>query len=936
MSECNDQPALTLRDVLAMERQARAKVLAARADASDLLVSWGDEAERLASSDAAEALVATEMLVDMAQGLANARACARVRRAHAVAQAHNGSFHGALATAVTARQDAVAAGERVEAARLLLAQMHPLLLTGKPEEAIRAGTLARDELRACSEVELAARVDINLANVHKAQGRAHLALECLDAAARELTQHADLSAHIDNARGESFFLLDQFAQARTAFASALAHFSRSGGFAAAVVEGNLADVAARQGEYQEALDRFTRAREQLGDAPSGHAARMLAEEGEVFEMLGIPAVATERYAMGIAQYDHFGMGFEALRTVLARGRVLEAQGDAERGAEAFADAASRAQSLGQSTMRALALLQRASTLARAGRVHEARESIDAVDRDCLVSPLDRAMWHVHRAIVAERAGTLDAALADADAAVSCADESGVVPIQADALALRALVLRRLGRSTDAAVSARRGVGLVERLRGSLHAEQARAGLLGRRLAAYEELVTALLADGSAESATEAFCVAEQARSRTLLDRMRQAIGDRPAAGDCGADVLHLREQLEALYVRVARDAQSGTRSGLPEALRSEIVATESRLSQAEDQWSVTHASRAAVRPSLDPSLIQSSVPDDTALVSYYQARGRWMAFVTTNHGIKAIPLECDDTILSEAIGRLGFQLRRGLVFGSDVRPRAVADAMACLAHLSSVLWAPVAPHVEGIARVSVLPYGALHAVPFHALGVNGKLVVATHEVTYAPSAGVWSSLRARQCSPLGVGRTRVVGVPDPAAPCIAQEAEAVARWVGDHAPLLGSAATVERVKECLLEADAVHVACHGFFLPEAPRASGLKLADGWLTARDIAGLERTPESVVLSGCETAATAVRGGDELMGIATAFLGNTTAQLLATLWPIHDGSAAIAMTRLYALSGSGNRESAARAAQHLTLELMERTPHPAHWAPFALIGA
>jgi tetratricopeptide (TPR) repeat protein len=931
----DERPAIA--GFVALNPQARLESLRARGVPAASLCDYADACDRLMMTDVSAAVAASEALVATAAQLADPHALARTRRSRAAALAASGAFAESLSLAQVARADALRDGAKIEAARCLTVQMQPLLVTGRAPEALAAGSAARDELNALGERTLAARVEINLGNIHKALGNPTAALSALDAAASQLGSQPDLAAHVENARGESLFLLDRFVEARDAFQKALTHFTVSGGMAAAVVEGNLADLASRQGQYQEALERFAHARQLLGDAPSAHAARMLVEEGEVFEMLGIPEIASARYTTGQQLFEKLSMAYEALRALVGHGRVLESSGEPEAGAARFADAAIRAQTLGNETERSHALLQRASTLARIGRLGEARESLASVATASLVAPFDRTMAHFHTAVVAERSGALASALSEVDSALEHAAVAGIPPMQADALALRATLLRRSRRPRDAAHDARRAVTIIERMRGSLQAERTRAGLLGRRMLAYEELVASLLDDGSPEATAEAFSVAEQAKSRALLDRMRQALGDAttPISGRRGEELSALIARLDALYSRAATDAKKGTRHGLPEAIRAEIASVDEQIGaiEAEAAGSATGAAR-LVAPVADGRRPQ--LPTGTAMLAYYRTNGQWMAFVTTRDSTTAVRLGCDDATLCDAIGRLGFQLRRGLRESCALRPKLISDATTALARVADLVWTPLAPHIAGIERVIVVPHGPLHTLPFHALITNGRFVAHAHTISYAPSANVWANLVARSSAQSAPMNTRVVGVPDPAAPAIEGEALRVAEFVGDHTPLIGEQATVARVKQLLVEADRIHLACHGFFLPEAPRASGLKLADGWLTARDIAALPRTPSVVVLSGCETAATAIRGGDELLGLSGAFLGNSTNQLLATLWPVQDGHAAEAMACFYGLSTAATSVHAASAYRHLTLDLMERTPHPAHWAPFALIGA
>ncbi len=934
---------MSLTEFVGLTEQGRMTALRATAAPGAALCEYGDTVEKLASTDVAAALECSSILEATAKSLGDPRALARVRRARVLTLAYSGAYTEALALGELARTEALAAGEEIEAARALIAQMQPLLVTGRPTDALAAGTAASQELLKLGEPFLSARVDINLGNIHKALGQPARALASLDAAAAVLAAQPDLAAHIEIARGESLLLLDRFEEARRAFRSSLKFFAvptGQVGMVEAVVEGNLADLAARQGGYQEALEGFARARTALGSAPSAHAARLLVEEGEVFEMLGVVDVAGDRFAKGTAEFERLGMAYESIRASVGQGRVLESAGELEAAAECFGKAAERAESLGNAPEHSRALLQQASSLARAGSIAMAQTTLARVDQSALVGPVDRVMAHLHASIVAERAGTLSEAMVEIDSAVEQAAVAGVAPIQAEVLTHKATLLRRTARPADAARTARRAVDLVEHMRGSLQAERTRAGLLGRRLGAYEELVAALVADGSTIAREEAFSVAERAKSRMLLDRMRQALDESGASavGPHALELSALRRKLDGLYARIVTDSKSDTRYGITDEVRLEVGQIEARIGTLEGErvsGSLKPFCRGAVS---DIHAIADSLSPQTGLVSYFRARGHWLAFVHFGGSTSVVDLACNDYALADALGRVGFQIRRALARGVASRRRLLADSLSSLDQLSQLVWNPIAPMLKGIADVVVVPHGLLHTVPFHALRHEGRFMIEDHAVGYAPSAGVYSDLVTREPRVSIANSTRVVGVPDAAAPCIAGEARAVAAIVGDRHPLLGENATRNAVKRLLTESDSVHLACHGFFLPEAPRASGLKLADGWLTARDIAELDRTPSTVVLSGCETAASAVRDGDELMGLAGAFLGGGTRQIIATLWPIQDAITAEAMVDFHARSAetTGRMPRAARVLRESSLKLMERTPHPAHWAPFIAIGA
>jgi CHAT domain-containing protein len=121
-------------------------------------------------------------------------------------------------------------------------------------------------------------------------------------------------------------------------------------------------------------------------------------------------------------------------------------------------------------------------------------------------------------------------------------------------------------------------------------------------------------------------------------------------------------------------------------------------------------------------------------------------------------------------------------------------------------------------------------------------------------------------------------------------------------------------------------------------AAGLKLADRWLTVRDLYGLSLDGALVVLSGCDTGRAAIGGGDDLVGLIRGFFAAGASGLLMTMWALHDDSAAKTMARIYEmwqnaeLEGRPGLSAAVCGAQR---RMMEELPHPIFWAPFILVG-
>jgi CHAT domain-containing protein len=185
----------------------------------------------------------------------------------------------------------------------------------------------------------------------------------------------------------------------------------------------------------------------------------------------------------------------------------------------------------------------------------------------------------------------------------------------------------------------------------------------------------------------------------------------------------------------------------------------------------------------------------------------------------------------------------------------------------------------------------------------------------------------------------VIGVGDAAAPRAEDEARAVAAALGGAVLLAGPDATRARVMSALDGARLVHIASHARFVASDPMGSGVKLADGWLTGREIYRLRLDGAAVTLSGCDSGRAAVDAADELLGMVRAFLVAGASAMLISLWPIHDRTTSELMTSVYRFDGVGAGEPRGReiggAIRQAQLELFGRAPHPAAWAPFLQVG-
>jgi CHAT domain-containing protein len=211
-------------------------------------------------------------------------------------------------------------------------------------------------------------------------------------------------------------------------------------------------------------------------------------------------------------------------------------------------------------------------------------------------------------------------------------------------------------------------------------------------------------------------------------------------------------------------------------------------------------------------------------------------------------------------------------------------------------------------------------------------------------------------------------------PGTGREAEAIAALLPNATLLTQSRATENALKR-LQSPSILHIATHGFFLPDVPIVppspntifadspvrtpqpienpmlrSGLALAgfnlrqsgseDGVFTASEAAGLNLDGTRLVaLSACETGLGNVADGEGVYGLRRAFVIAGAESLLMSLWKVSDDGTQALMTQYYQqlLEQNVGRSEALRNVQLRMLKDNENSlyHHPYYWSAFLLSG-
>ncbi|MCB9913800.1 MAG: CHAT domain-containing protein [Planctomycetes bacterium] len=366
-------------------------------------------------------------------------------------------------------------------------------------------------------------------------------------------------------------------------------------------------------------------------------------------------------------------------------------------------------------------------------------------------------------------------------------------------------------------------------------------------------------------------------------------------------------------------------------MREELL----RLQRAE---SGAHAAGRAARGALERVDLGRLGPRERVLY-YLEARGVLHGVLLAGapggvRVLRALRLDVSARGVEAELTRLRFQVQK-YRHGRDYVARHSAHVQRAfervLQELGRALVAPfLDPSLAGEAlrdgdALVVVPYGALHEVPFAGLAVDGRALVERVDVSLARSLG---QLRADA----GVARRAVLSCLGAAEdlPEVERERAAFDAWGALEACDVD--AFLARLAGGV-EGAVLHLAAHGSYEPQHPLFSGVRLGARHLTAFDIARLALPECLVLLSGCETGRQANPRGEELYGPEQAFFRAGARGVVSCLWPVADSAGASFVAELArALDEGLDVRAATSRAQRVAAG---RGAPPQDWAGFVYAG-
>lgn len=859
----------------------------------------------------------------------------------------DGDFDQALAQIAEARAGYQATGQTAAALRTNVGLLNVLIHLGRHQEALTtadaaldAAAQAVDTLPSETVALLVALLQQNRGICYKNMGRYSDAVAAYHVAEShfEALARAEDAATIRMNLGVILAELGYGSEALAAYEAAGAAFAQTENrLRQAQNLENLGELHLLLGNYSQGLSVFAEARQLMAalDAPIElHVLeRLIADAYLALNLLPEAASAYRAAVAGLEASDmpyHLGWALWGLGATLLRQQQLAEAGHALRRAAGIFAAAENEH------LRSAVLLEQAALAEaqgeRAAAIEQTRQALALIGEQDW--PVQRIYAHLRLA---------DLLLPDTAAAepllAAAEGWAAALPLPQ----LRVHVQQRLGRlrllqgrELEAETTLAAAVEEIERLRGTLTRQTLRVSFVQDKTAVYEDLMRLYLARGDRASLQAAFSVAEQAKSRTLVDLLSGAVETQAGGGldpDLAQRLHSLQADLNAIYNQALSDNQGGDRSARLAELNARAVDLEQQISRLRLQADGASAS-ADLAQAVPVTALQQSLPPDLTLVAYHVLDTELLAFVYRDGALQVLRHLSQMPIISKRLTELEIEWQRfqaDPAFIQRHQGRLTRSTQQSLQALHSALIAPLAGLLAGTARLAIIPHGLLHHLPFAALYDGQAYLVDQYELTVAPSATVLSLVGQRSSQPRR--QAVVFGVDDQQIPFALAEAAAVGQYLPDARVRLGAQATLASLQAETAGCHLLHLACHGLFRRDNPLFSALKLHDSWLTAGDVMQLRLPGAFVTLSACESGRSQVVGGDELLGLPYAFLGAGALGLLVSLWLVEDETTAALMTQFYSQVAQGvSYPAALRRAQ---LALKSSLPHPYYWAPFVLIG-
>jgi CHAT domain-containing protein len=940
------------------------------------------EVDRLVGSDlnAAERLAARIEQLALHTGDPISKAFAEASRARVLH--HLGRYKEADALYESSIEAIRASKLVTEAGVLQMHRVFALAQMGRYTDALSASRSARRALRNADPIHLA-QLETNVGITYYRLDRYKKALEHYDRA-RELFSAAGdeaMRASIDFNRSSIFAEMDRPAEALELLERAVEVMERTGQkLWAAQTRFHIAYLQFMRGNYNTALTSYYQAREQLTSLGSTQLVAWCNQEiAEILLALNAFDDAAESAEIARSRFRELGMPYESAQATVVHALALIGQQQYAQAEEDLVESRAVFFQNGNKPLSALIDTYLAELALR--RSDEAEAARYAASSLRVFAQQKLSTRSAYARLIAARAayqiGDFRKAARMAKAALKTVEGLFCPGVVYQCHHLIGRIERDRKRGAAALDNFRRAVANIEMLRGGIAADEFKATFLRDKIEAYEDAISACLDEGKDELIEEAFKLVESSKSRALADLLARYVRDIPESGsqsqfqgakpDTRARLAKLIEDLNwySSQAGLADDKGEQRSAEIADRYRHAVVRCERQVAQLFRRMEIDVPAFADIQrmQAVEASDLRDTLEPGETVIEYFTTGDQVSAFIASRDAIKVVRAMASKSDVERILAALRFQIEK-FNYGADYVEAYFSQLKRAtnerLVQLYKAVFAPLEAMLEG-ERLIVIPHGALHYVPFHALNDGSQYLIDRYEMSYAPSAAVLKLCRARRDSlaATGVSDSRfeipaeprlraaksngshaknggglvLLGVAETGTPNIEEEIDTLASLFPGAVKLTGAEATRDNLLREAPRARFLHLASHGYFRRDNPMFSFLKLADSQLNFYSLLDLKLTAEMVTLSACHTGVNMVFPGDELHGLMRGFLYAGAPSVVASLWAVSDRSTAEFMREMYSHIRAGETKRAAlRRAQ---LAIKDAYGHPYYWAPFVLMG-
>jgi CHAT domain-containing protein/tetratricopeptide (TPR) repeat protein len=835
-----------------------------------------------------------------------------------------------------------AIGDQVGWARTRIGRLYLSTMLNYVPEALNEAQLARTIFNNHGDHERLLRLDLNTAVVYSLLGDQLQALRLYHSAlaiAETLGEAGQQYLGLLNMNiGLAHESLGDFAQALAYYEHARTQYvARNETLNIAIIELNIAYIAQAQGHYRHALRLLYGILERgIEQFPVEHRA-VKRDMIECFLYLNRYTEARELARQIIADYKKFGANYDTARNLLHLATAEAELNHFDAARTALEEAEPIFTSLGATTWVATVQLRRSRIVLKQGEIGKAHELAIAA-ASCFVE---------HGQLVNYGTATLlqgqsQLALGDFGEAYRAASRALGIAQRFKVPSLRYashLLLGQISAAQDQPVRAVRhyqaATAAVERVQRGLTITL-RTGFLEDKGKASRNLIALYLGGGKAECAFDAL---ERAKSQALLSYLANREQFHWATGNPQTEAMieelnKLRAEHQWFYRLAHEPPRDAERPNAiqPEQALMEVGVRERRIRSITEQLYLHSGENYQAQYVENTTLedVQRTLHKGALLIEFYNDDSGLWAFILDGQAIKVHHLEANAEILNQLLTQLKGNIAAALKFDprTPMARNLLQLARRILKRMHALLIEPLRLHQYKSRKLIIVPYGALHYLPFHILYDGSEYLIQKYEVVVLPAAGL---------------ATRPTLKRDPGALILANS------WEGRLPNTLAEAEMVKHLFDGVLYAgefanrsalqtnprQILHIATHGEHRLDQPDLSYLQLADGQLYADDMLQRDMSYELVTLSACETGRANVATSDELIGLGRGFLYAGAGALLVSLWQVPDISTLHFMERFYTSLRQGTSKAAALCEAQQLMMTEEPWIHPAFWGAFQLIG-